>query len=108
MVEVIRVLPAVDDEQWRRALPHVGLVVVDLLHHEATGNGLPREGAPSRALQRSRDGGQLRDQLIQRSEVFGDSIGQPTAGRSAALGRKTQPEQGMQDMTAQIERQVLL
>src|SRR6476659_2513008 len=72
VLQVVGVLPHVEHEQRRRALPDVALVVVDLLDDEALAERLPRERAPAGPLHRERGLGELAAEVVEPAEAVGD------------------------------------
>src|SRR5207248_9333080 len=85
VLQVIRVLPGVDDEERYTALADVALVVVDLLDEEALAERLPRQRAPPRALHRGRRLGELLLERVERAEVLVDRSRERAARTVAAV-----------------------
>src|SRR5690349_21656470 len=105
VLQVVGVLPHVEHEQRRRALPDVALVVVDLLDDEALAERLPRERAPARALHRERGLGELAAEVIEPAEAVGDRGLELALGLAAAVGGEVLPEHGVQDVAGEVERE---
>jgi hypothetical protein len=86
VLQVVRVLPRVDDEERHSALPDVSLVVVDLLDEQALAEWLPRECTPTRALHRGRRLRELVLERVERAEMLVDRGGELAFGAIAAVG----------------------
>src|SRR5581483_2679578 len=108
VLAVVGVLPHVEHEERHRAVPDVALVVVHLLDDEPLSERLPRERAPARALHGERGLGHLALHAVERAEVRLDGGGDLAVGLPAGLGREVLPEERVEDVSGDVEREVLL
>ena len=101
-------LPGVDDEQVLSALPDVALMVVDLLDVEALAERLPRERSPSGALNRHDGLGHLGLERVERAKVLVDRGGEVAGRLVASRGAEVLPEERVEHVTREVEREGLL
>src|SRR5689334_1107585 len=80
VLQVVRVLPHVDDEDRQRGIADVALMVEHLFHHEPPRERLPRQRAPAGALHAARGRRELRFEAVERPEPALD------CGRELTLG----------------------
>ncbi len=101
-------LPHVDHQDRQRAPADVVLVIVDLLDQEPAAERIPRQYAPARTLERHANGVELHLERRERAEVPLDLVGQNVIGGAASVGRQVAPEQRMQHVTGEVEREIAL
>jgi hypothetical protein len=106
-MEVVGVLPGVEDQQWDRAIAKVALVVVDLFNYEARAERLPGQHAPAGALDGIGGLGQLGLEGVEGSKVLVDGAPQRPVGTVAAIGGQVGPEDRVQDVPRHVEGESL-
>src|SRR5690606_31960389 len=86
VLQVVGVLPGVEDEQRDAAPADVAVVVVDLLHDQAPPEWLPGQDAPAGALDGGGGDGELLPERLEAAEVLVDGVGERAVGAVAAVG----------------------
>src|SRR4029079_2249269 len=92
VLEVVGVLPGVEDEERDAGLRDVVLVVVDLRRDETLADRLPDERSPTRAHDRRSGRGELLAELFEAAEVARDRLAERAGGAVAPLRRQVLPE----------------
>ena len=98
-------LPRVEHEQGSAGLRQVRLVIVDLRDEKLLAERLPDERGPAGAHDARRDGVHLLLKLLEAPELLLDCSRQLALRPSARLRRHVVPEQRMEDVARQIERE---
>src|SRR4026207_1943728 len=88
VLQVVGVLPRVDDHQWHARLAEVALVVVDLRRQEASGDRLPDERAPARTHDGRGDFDQLTFELVESAKSRVMARASSPSGWPPALGAR--------------------
>ena len=83
-------------------------MVVHLLDEQSLTERFPRQRTPARALHGPGRAGELLAELVERPEVLVDRAGQFAFGPIASVRSQVLPEERVQHMTAQVERERLL
>lgn len=86
VLQVVRVLPHVDLEQRDDAQRHVGLLVVQLEGQQAVAQAVVAQHGPARALQAVGRRGELRAELVERTELVVDRLRELAGGLVATVG----------------------
>src|SRR4051812_45753738 len=72
VLQVVRVLPRVDDEQWNRTVSDIALVIINLLDDESLSQWFPSKRPPTGALHSCRGLRELCLELVETAEVLVD------------------------------------
>src|SRR5690606_30713642 len=102
------VLPHVQLEQRDGALSSVRLLIEQLLNDQTLADRVPAEHRPSGALDSHGSGGEVRLELLERTEELIDRGLQLTLWLSATVRGEVGPEDRVVHVTAEVEREVLL
>ena len=105
ILEIEGVLPRVEHEQRRARLRQVRLVVVDLRDEKLLAERLPDQRGPAGAHDARRDGVHLFLKLLEAPELILDRGRQLALRPPARLRRHVVPEQRMEDVPRQVERE---
>src|SRR3954469_4249956 len=108
VLQVVGVLPAVEDEERGAALGDLVLVVVDLRRAEALDDRIPDQRRPAGSHQRAARLDQLLLEIGEASEVSRDELGELSGRLSTSARREVLPEDAVQDVAAHVEGELLL
>ena len=108
VLEVEGVLPHVEEEQRDEGEGVVVLGAVgDLLDHQALGEHIPGEDGPAGALDAGGGCVEFLLELLEGAEALIDSGGQLAFGAAVLLGGQVLPEEGVVDVSTEVEGEVL-
>src|SRR3954465_1511949 len=108
VLQVVGVLPAVEDEERNAALGDLVLVVVDLRRPEALDDRIPDQRRPAGSHQRAARLDHLLLEIVEAPEVARDELGKLSGGLSTSAGGEVLPEDAVQDVAAHVEGELLL
>src|SRR6476659_3836861 len=92
VIEVVRVLPDVEEQQRNRAGRELRLLVEELLDDQVLADRVPEQSGPARTLHAESGGGEVGAELVERPEVVIDRRLEVSDRLVAAVRREVRPE----------------